>query len=225
MENTGWIKTYRSILKHWIWEEKPFSKGQAWIDMLLLASHVNSKFVLGGELVETPKGSFVTSEVKLMKRWGWSKSKTRLFLKMLEKDKMIVKKSDRKKTTITIVKYNSFQEIETTKKPQKDHRETTERPLKDTIKNIENVKEYKESSNAHARTPLLFEIQAYVDEQHLNVDVDKFFLHYSKNNWTTQNGKPITDWQRLLKQWSATEKKEPAPYPSGYGAVNYLGDD
>ena len=160
-----------------------------------------------------------------MKRWGWSKSKTRLFLKMLEKDKMIVKKSDRKKTTITIVKYNSFQEIETTKKPQKDHRETTERPLKDTIKNIENVKEYKESSNAHARTPLLFEIQAYVDEQHLNVDVDKFFLHYSKNNWTTQNGKPITDWQRLLKQWSATEKKEPAPYPSGYGAVNYLGDD
>ena len=45
MENTGWIKTYRSILKHWIWEEKPFSKGQAWIDMLLLASHVNSKFV------------------------------------------------------------------------------------------------------------------------------------------------------------------------------------
>lgn len=225
MENTGWIKTHRTILKHWIWEDKPFSKGQAWIDMLLLASHVDSKFVLGGELVETPKGSFVTSEVKLMERWGWSKSKTRLFLKMLEKDKMIVKKSDRKKTTITIVKYSAFQEGKTTKKPQKNHRETTERPPKDTIKNTNNVEELKRSSNAHARTPLLSEIQTFINDNKLNVDADKFFLHYSKDNWTTKDGKPITDWQSLLKHWNSTEKKEAAPYPNGYSSVNYLGDD
>ena len=32
---SGWIKVSRAIQEHWVWDEKPFSKGQAWIDLLL----------------------------------------------------------------------------------------------------------------------------------------------------------------------------------------------
>lgn len=92
----GWIKLYRGIRKHWIWEPRIFSKFEAWVDMLLQANHASQKILLGNELVQVERGSFITSELKLMERWKWSKTKVRSFLKLLEEDGMIVKKTDRK---------------------------------------------------------------------------------------------------------------------------------
>lgn len=120
MTKQGWIALHRAIQEHWLWKEKPFSKGQAWIDMLLLANHDDNKFLLGNELVKVEQGSFITSEIKLMERWGWGKSKTRAFLDLLQSDGMIVKKSDRKKTTITIVNYKEYSVYETTSRPRAD---------------------------------------------------------------------------------------------------------
>lgn len=135
----GWITLHRQIQNHWLWDDKPFSKGQAWVDLLLLASHCDNKFLLGNELVEVERGSFITSELKLMDRWGWSKSKVRNFLDLLQNDGMIIKKTDRKKTTIFIENYDKYQDIQTIKEPQKDHKKTTKEPQKDTINNVNNV--------------------------------------------------------------------------------------
>ena len=143
----GWIKLYRSITENWVWNDKPFSKGQAWIDLIIMANHKDNKFPLGDKVVTVERGSLITSEIKLMERWGWSKSKVRLFLNQLQNDGMIVKKSDRKKTTINIVNYGTYQETETTEKPVKDHKKTTDRPLKDTNKNVKNEKNiYKDNT-------------------------------------------------------------------------------
>ena len=98
MVKQGWVAIHRQIQDHWLWEEKPFDKARAWIDMLLLANHENKKFMLGNELVEVKQGSFITSEIKLMERWGWGKGKTRAFLELLQSYEMIIKKSDRKRT-------------------------------------------------------------------------------------------------------------------------------
>lgn len=138
MTKQGWVAIYRQIQDHWLWEEKPFSKAQAWIDMLLLANHDDNKFLLGNELVEVKCGSFITSEVKLMERWGWGKSKTRAFLDLLQSDEMIIKKSDRKKTTITIVNYKEFSSLETTDRPRTDRKQTNNRPIADTNNNDNN---------------------------------------------------------------------------------------
>ena len=59
----GWICLSRKILDCYLWKEKPFSKAQAWIDLLLLASHEKKKFLLGNELIEVERGEFITSEV------------------------------------------------------------------------------------------------------------------------------------------------------------------
>lgn len=136
----GWIKLHRDIQNHWIWSDKPFDKRSAWIDMIMMANHKDNKFVLGNELIDVKKGQFITSELKLMERWGWSKSKVRSFLSLLEKDNMITKETDKKKTTITIVNYCIWQDSETTEEPRKDHQETTKEPRKDTNKNDKNVK-------------------------------------------------------------------------------------
>ena len=47
----GWIKVSRTIQEHWVWDEKPFSKGQAWIDLLLLAKHSDEKFWTGAGIL------------------------------------------------------------------------------------------------------------------------------------------------------------------------------
>lgn len=131
----GWVTIDRKIFDNWIWKDKPFSKGQAWIDLIMLANHEDRKILLGSELITVKRGSFITSELKLMERWGWSKTKVRTFLKMLENDSMLIKKSDNKKTTLTIVNYSNYQEIKTAKEPHKDHRKTTERLQKNTNNN------------------------------------------------------------------------------------------
>lgn len=134
----GWVSVYRQIQDHWIWQDKPFSKGQAWIDLMLLANHEDNRFLLGNELVDVKSGSFITSEVKLAERWGWSKTKVRSFLSLLQDDSMIVKKTDRKKTTITIENYKVYQNPETRNKPQKNHKKTDKKPQKDTNNNENN---------------------------------------------------------------------------------------
>ena len=134
----GWISLSRKVRDCWIWQDKPFSKGQAWVDMLLSANHEDRRFLLGNELVEVKRGSFITSEHKLMDKWGWSKTKVRAFLLLLENDSMIVKISDKKKTTINIVNYSDYQDSRTTKEPQKDHEETTKEPQKDPNNNENN---------------------------------------------------------------------------------------
>lgn len=143
MSLQGYIKLHRKIKDCWLWDGKPFDKRSAWIDLLLSASHQDTKFLLGNELIEIKRGMFVTSELKLMNRWGWSKSKVRAFLKVLENDSMIEVFTDKKKTTINIVNYDLYQDSETTKEPQKDHEETTKRPQKDTINNEKNEKNEK----------------------------------------------------------------------------------
>lgn len=121
----GYISLHRDIKSHWVWEEKPFSRGQAWIDLLLQANHQDAKFPLGKEIVEVKRGSFITSEVKLMERWGWSNTKVRNFLLLLENDNMIIKKTDRKKSTLTICNYNVWQDSEKCKKSEKKVKKNT----------------------------------------------------------------------------------------------------
>ena len=160
--STGWIKLNRSIQENWLWEEKPFDKKSAWIDLLLMANHKNNKFPLGNEIIEVEQGSFITSEIKLMNRWGWSKTKLRNFLKLLESEKMITKVVDRKKTTINIVNYKVYQGSEdqekTTEKPQEDQEKTIEKPQEDTNKNDNNEKNDKNNI-------MVAEIISYLNEK------------------------------------------------------------
>lgn len=96
----GWISIHRKIFDNWLWEEKPFSKGQAWIDLLLMANSSDRKFLLGNELIEVERGSKITSLRKLSERWGWSVKKVNNFLKLLESDGMLVAKETQKEQPI-----------------------------------------------------------------------------------------------------------------------------
>ena len=181
--NDGWIKLHRTILNHWIWNEKPFDKRSAWLDLILRANHSDNKFSLGGEVIVVKRGSFITSELKLMERWGWSKSKVRRFLEMLQKESMIEKNSDRKKTTLTIVNYDVYQELRTIKKPQKDHH-------KSAFGDFQNVflseKEYEKLKNQFSD----FEYKINELSEYMESTGKKYKSHYATIvSWDRKNNK------------------------------------
>lgn len=106
----GWIKLHRQLQKHWLWQELPFDKRSAWIDLLMLVNYDEGKTPIGSKLIDVERGSRITSIKWLCDRWGWSNTKVRNFLKLLKKDNMIDVKSDTQKTTITILNYSQYQE-------------------------------------------------------------------------------------------------------------------
>ena len=126
--NNGWIRIHRGIQQNSIWEVKPFSPGQAWIDLLLRANHSEKNVLFDMNLIKINRGQFITSSRKLAENWGWSRNKVNQFLDVLKQDKMIDQQTDHKKTTITILKYDSYQKCPTSES-------TTEEPLKDTNNN------------------------------------------------------------------------------------------
>ena len=137
-EIDGWVSLHRQIQNHWVWEDKPFSKGQAWIDMLMLANHKDNKFLLGNELMHVKRGSFITSVRKLGERWEWSNKKIVSFLKLLQNDKMIAYESNTKRTLVTIEKYDFYQCEGDTEETQREHEGDTQRTQMHTNNNDNN---------------------------------------------------------------------------------------
>ncbi|MCD3204030.1 DnaA N-terminal domain-containing protein [Clostridium botulinum] len=130
----GWIKIYRNIQEHWIWQNP--QKLKWWLDILLLANYKDNKFLLGNEVITIERGEHHTSELKLAERWGVSKTTVRKFLKLLEEENMIELKKSKKGTTFKVTNYNDYQDFseeeKTIKKLQKKHKvnykETTREP-------------------------------------------------------------------------------------------------
>lgn len=141
----GWVKAYRSLQEHWVWQEKPFSKGQAWIDLMLLANHSEKKAMRNGEVFVIKRGQRLTSIKGLADRWGWSRKKVSGFLDRLELDRMLEQERTTKDTLVTLVNYDFFQSEDTAKEHQKNIKGTSEEHQKNTNKN-ERMKECKKET-------------------------------------------------------------------------------
>lgn len=138
----GWITIHRKILDNFLWEDKPFSRGQAWIDLLLIANHEDKTTLFNGKTIEVKRGQKITSLRQLGDRWGWSISKVKYFFQQLKFEKMLDYKSDTKKTVYTIVNYSDYQEYKedknNTKITLKENKNKTERKQKITNNNDNN---------------------------------------------------------------------------------------
>lgn len=150
----GWIKLDRKLLDHWLWKDKPFSRGQAWVDLILQASHKDNFVVVDGSKIGIEAGSLVTSLRRLGDRWGWSYNKVDHFLKLLENEKMLTQKRDTKKTVITLENYGIFQHQRTQPVTQKGHGWGSDGDQMGTFKNNkEYIKNKKEESGYAAVSP------------------------------------------------------------------------
>lgn len=167
-ESKGFIKLDRNIFDHWIFQDA--EKFRAFVDLIQLARWKDEKLLIGNDVITVPRGSYYTSELKLAERWSWSRKKTREFLKLLENEKMIIKKGTTKGTMLTVENYRLYQDEGTTKSTTKEHQRNNEGYSKGTskehqknnegytkeeIKEIKEIKEGEEREEGKEEVPVL----------------------------------------------------------------------
>ena len=104
---SSWIKLFRDVNKHWIWQNSDYLKW--WLDILLEVNHAPAKVVINNKIYDCNRGEKLYSLDTWANRWGTNKSKVRRFLQLLQNDNMIVIKSETQTTRLTVCKYNTYQ--------------------------------------------------------------------------------------------------------------------
>lgn len=187
----GYIKLHRQLQDCWIWkEEEPFSKGQAWVDLLMMANHKDKKTFFDGYLIVVKKGQFISSIAKLSSRWKWDRKKVSKFLDLLENDEMVTTKRTTHGTTITIVNWDFYQldgttdgtTNGTTTTPTDGQPLPTNKNDKECIKNEKNI---------------------YTDDETLN-DAIKDFIEHRKKLRKPMTEKAIQLFIAKLRKLSST---------------------
>ena len=117
---TGWIKSHRSLMEHWVHED-PFTY-RAWCDLLHLVNHKDGKIMFCGEAVTIHKGQRLTSMKKLSLLWNCDVKKVERTLNAFKKDSMIITENFKHKgTLITIVNYKQYQGFSEGERESNDH--------------------------------------------------------------------------------------------------------
>lgn len=165
MAKTGsYIKLDRGLKKNSLWLERPFSKGQAWVDLLLLAQGVNKEKQYRGQIQHQKSGVVYTSILYLTNRWGWSRNKVYRFLDYLMNAEMIAIQGRTQNDTgsvtvgetnngttngtiISIVNWELYQYHDTNNDTEKRTRNGT---TDGTTNGTHNRKQYKESNTEKA---------------------------------------------------------------------------
>ena len=88
----GYIELHRAIRKNFLWKDKPFTKGQAWIDLLMDARYNQGGYFKRGIWIALDRGQVGRSELTLADNWGWSRGKVRRFLEKLKNEQMVTLK-------------------------------------------------------------------------------------------------------------------------------------
>ena len=188
----GWIKIHRQLQDNPLWTCESFTRGQAWIDLLLLASHKDTFFYKRGVKISLKRGQVGVSGKGLAERWGWSRTKVNKFLLELEKEHQIGQQKNNVTQIVTIVNYAKYQANSTPN-------DTPERHQKDTFKN---VKEQQELFKG--------EVETFVDKYDMNM-LTAFYSYWSElNKAGTKMKKDMQDtWEtnRRLAYWHSRNYK------------------
>lgn len=210
----GWIKVHRDITRHWIFQDA--EKFKWWMDLLIMASYEDDKLLIGDSLVSLKRGQLNISLSFLATRWGRSKEKILNFLKLLESDRMIERRSDRKSTTITICNYESYQDVEQVTptanpidvRPMSD-RKPTETKKSEEVKEINNntptahtytreqdfINQYRKEGR-WADACVILHLKTIAECENL---FDRWILEYQHKGQTHQD---YTDFKGHFIQWA-----------------------
>jgi len=109
-DKRGWIRLHRKLRDHWLWDNKEVkSKFEAWIDLIMMASHEERSVYMKEQLVIIKRGEVCCSLNTFAKRWKWSTGKVRRFISVLKTDTMVVQRTTRVATHLSICNYDTYQ--------------------------------------------------------------------------------------------------------------------
>ena len=211
----GWVLIHRQIADNdYLWQDKPFSRGQAWIDLIMTAEIADT--YSQRYQVTIRRGQQIVTIRYLAERWGWSKSKVFDFLNSLKSAAMANIEADTKRTVLTIANYDKYQNAQTPKGHKKDTAPDTKRTStllnKEPKEVIKEPKEEKETGDTrtHARAkrfkpPTVDEVTGYCLERNNNIDPEAFVAFYASKGWKVGRD-PMEDWKAAVITWEKRDK-------------------
>ena len=198
----GWISLHRKILDNpMLRRNKQYSNFEAFIWILLHCNFEDKKVLIGNKLYLCKRGSFITSQKKLMLTFNWSVSRLRAYLKLMESDGTLVVESFSTHTYLTISNYDTYQNPEL----QKNQKKIANRLQKETTNNTNNINK----DNKKERVQKFFKkVEDIFDEKFSKYPksvLAEFCEYWTESN---PNGKQLRyekqnvfDINRRLKTW------------------------
>ena len=109
----GFIPIRRTLFDHFLFKEKrTFSRFEAWLDLIQLASFKNENSdIVAGKVVTKDRGEIVASLRYLATRWNWSMHKVSNYLELLSSQDMTVVGNENGITKITLKNFNKHNSI------------------------------------------------------------------------------------------------------------------
>lgn len=193
--NRGYIKLWRCSVDNDLYYLEPFTKRQAWQDLVLNANYKDWIINIRWNIINIKRWQIWWSEITMKEKRQRSRDKVRRFLGMLEIRQQIIQQKTALTTIITIVNYENYQWNDTTDKTterqQKDNRQDTN----NNDKNISSIEEVEKLSK---------QLKIIPPKEYIQIIKWMLELGYVMNNNITDLEKLIRwfDWNILLKIWT-----------------------
>jgi len=213
----GYIKLWRRLQDSSLWNRERFTRGQAWVDLIMLANHKDGHIRKRGIKIPILRGEIGWSERELAKRWKWSRGKVRRFMIELcqKNDQYLVPQTVPQKKNVTskylIKNYGLYQQNgttnDTTNGPQTDRKRYQN-------KNDKNEKN-KRSSRGATLIPNDFAINPkmadwFNKQEFKNIKIESATAEFI--DYWLSCGKKKTDWyatwrngMRKMEEWRKGE--------------------
>ena len=207
--NVGWISLHRKLQECDIWlDDEPFDRRSAWIDLLLSANHEDKGMIFDGRRIVVNRGQLITSVRKLSAKWHWGKDKTLAYLRLLEELQMIERSADSRKTLLTIVNYDIYQNEDVSSRQSTDSQQTVSRHRPATNNNVNNENNDNKKNNIKGFVkPTVEEVRAYCQERKNTVDAERFVDFYEMKGWLVGKTK-MKDWKAAVRTWEKRREGE-----------------
>lgn len=115
----GYFILNRSLFDSSLWLDEPFTRGQAWVDLINLANFERREVFFKGSYHIIEKGQMFYSYKFFINRWKWSRNRVLNFFRQLQALRMVSVEGTRYGTIITIENYTFYQSRGTTKGTRK----------------------------------------------------------------------------------------------------------
>ena len=209
--HNGYLKLYRKIASNPLWTKKPFSDGQAWVDMLLIANHKPGVIDKRGNRVKVERGQVGYSVLGLADRWGWSRGKVDRFLKYLENEQQIEQQKSSVTTLITILNYEEYNGNGQQDEQQTDNRRTADEQQTDINKNEKKGKN--EKNNLCERDFILNQFKKTFQKPMSNTDFQKipYLMRFDQDK--VEKAFTAAEGKKSLNYVISILENEPTPKP------------
>ncbi len=165
----GYIKLWRKLRDSPLWLSEPFTRGQAWVDLLMLTNFKPDEIRKRGIPVKVAPGQVGWAEESLASRWQWSRGKVRRFLAELS-SKMVQQIEQQKSNVTSIISITNWEVYQGANTPNdtasetpNGHQTDTKRYSKKNDKN--DKKEKNDKKPLPPRSPQGADLPEWIPEQ------------------------------------------------------------